>query len=53
MTAIKIELAPLTRPVNTLRGSTPADRAYAEAGRALFGVCGMSLVLFPERELEL
>ncbi len=52
MTAIKIELAPLTRPVTGALGSTPADRAYAEAGRALFGVCGVSLVLFPERERD-
>ncbi len=50
MTPFTIEVSPLGRPTNGPNASQPADRACAEAARALIGMRGMSLVLFPEMD---
>ena len=47
MTPVKIELAPLSFEPNVARHFRPVDRAYAEAGRTLFGLAGLSVVIFP------
>ncbi|MDE1819714.1 MAG: hypothetical protein KGJ23_01845 [Euryarchaeota archaeon] len=52
MTPVKIELAPLSHEPTVRRQYRPADRAYAEAGRTLFGLAGLSVVIFPSSEPE-
>lgn len=52
MTPVKIELSPLSSTPNSSRQFPPADRAYAEAGRTLFGLAGVSVVVFPSNEPE-
>lgn len=52
MTPVKIELAPLSQEPNIRRHFRPVDRAYAEAGRTLFGLAGVSVVIFPSIEAE-
>lgn len=48
MTPFVIEVGPLSRPTNRPEAWHAADRALAEAGRALLGTRGMTLVLFPD-----
>jgi hypothetical protein len=52
MTPVKIELAPLSHEPNIMRHFEPADRAYAEAGRTLFGLAGLSVIVFPSSPRE-
>lgn len=45
---VKIELAPLCHDPSLNGRFTPVDMAYAEAGRTLFGLAGVSIVVFPK-----
>jgi hypothetical protein len=52
MTPVRIELAPLSCVPNVAQRFRPVDRAYAEAGRTLFGLAGVSVIIFPDPEPE-
>jgi hypothetical protein len=49
MTPFAIEIEPLCRPTNGPEAAPPEDLACAEAARALLGMRGLSLVVFPDR----
>lgn len=52
MTPVRIELAPLCQEPSIRERFRPVDRAYAEAGRTLFAIAGVSVILFPTAERE-
>lgn len=52
MTPVKIELAPLSQEPTIRQQFRPVDRAYAEAGRTLFALAGVSVIIFPSTQCE-